>query len=120
MEERRKYKRLDLEGELIMKSMSGAEEESTAVAISVLNCSRAGMGFQSDCQLVMGDNYEANLTIWTKEVLHVFIKIVRGTMLENGYEYGAIFVGMPEYDRQRISVYETVQDTIHEMAEEGK
>ena len=117
MEERRKYKRLDLEGELIMKSMTDNKEDSTPVSISVLNCSRAGMGFQSDCQLVMGDNYEANLTIWTKEVLHVFIKIVRGTMLEDSYEYGAIFIGMPEYDRQRISVYETVQETLSESEE---
>lgn len=113
MDERRKDKRLDLEGELIMKSMyGGGDGEAEAVAISIMNCSKAGMGFMSDVQLVMGDNYEANITIWTKEVLHVFIKIVRGTMLENGYEYGAIFIGMPEYDRQRISVYETVQETL--------
>ena len=114
MEERRKYKRLDLDGELIMSPI-GSTDEPEAVAISVINCSRAGMGFQSDLQLIMGDNYECNLTIWTKEVLHVFIKIVRGTALEDSYEYGAIFIGMPEYDRQRISVYETVQDTLEEM-----
>ncbi len=115
MEERRKEKRLDLKGELLMKSIANADDGVDTVAISVLNCSKAGIGFQADCQLVMGDNYEANLTIWTKEVIHVFIKIVRGTMLENGYEYGAIFIGMPEYDRQRISVYEAVQDTLEEM-----
>ena len=114
MEERRKYKRLDLEGELLMRPMDNSGEV-TPVAISIVDCSRGGMGFQSDQQLVMGDNYEANLTIWTKEVLHVFIKIVRGTMLEDSYYYGAIFIGMPEYDRQRISVYETVQETLEEM-----
>ncbi len=114
MEERRKYKRLDLEGEIMMKSIDLGKDETEPVKINILNCSRAGMGFQSECQLVMGDNYEANLTIWTKEVIHVFIKIVRGTMLEEGFEYGAIFIGMPEYDRQRISVYETVQDTLKE------
>ena len=114
MEERRKYKRLDLDGELIMNPI-GSTDEPEAVAISVINASRAGMGFQSDLQLTMGDNYECNLTIWTKEVLHVFIKIVRGTALEDSYEYGAIFIGMPEYDRQRISVYETVQETLGEL-----
>ncbi len=114
MEERRKEKRLDLEGELIMKSLTEENGGSETVKINILNCSKSGMGFLSEAQLIMGDNYEANLTIWTKEVLHVFIKIVRGTMLEDGYEYGAIFIGMPEYDLQRISVYETVQDTLTE------
>ena len=114
MEERRKYRRLDLEGELLMKPMDGSEEV-TPVAISIIDCSRGGMGFQSDQKLVMGDNYEVNLTIWTKEVLHVFIKIVRGMLMEDSYSYGAIFIGMPEYDRQRIAVYETVQETLGEI-----
>ena len=114
MEERRKYRRLDLEGELLMKPID-ENGDVTPVAISIIDCSRGGMGFQSDQQLVMGDNYEANLTIWTKEVIHVFIKIVRGTMMEDSYSYGAIFVGMPEYDRQRIAVYETVQETLGEL-----
>ena len=47
MEERRKYKRLDLDGELIMKPI-GLDAKPEAVAISVINASRAGMGFQSD------------------------------------------------------------------------
>ncbi|MBE5858838.1 MAG: PilZ domain-containing protein [Butyrivibrio sp.] len=111
MEERRKYRRLDLEGELLMKPMA-SDDEVTPIPISIVDCSRGGMGFQSDQQLIMGDNYEANLTIWTKEVIHVFIKIVRGTMLDDSYSYGAIFIGMPEYDRQRIAVYETVQETL--------
>ncbi len=115
MDERRKYKRLELTGELIMEPIGSNSGNPETVSISILNCSRAGMGFLSDVQLVMGDNYEANLTIWTKEVLHVFIKIVRGTMLENGFEYGAIFIGMPDYDLQRIAVYETVQETLEEI-----
>ena len=36
-------------------------------------------------------------------------------MLENGFEYGAIFIGMPDYDLQRIAVYETVQETLEEI-----
>ena len=118
MEERRKYRRLDLEGELFMNPIVAEGEDKEPVPISVFNCSRGGIGFRAQCQLVIGDNYEANLIIWTKEVIHVFLKIVRGMMLEDSYEYGAIFIGMPEFDRQRISVYETVQDTIAEMGEE--
>ena len=115
MEERRKNRRLDLGGEIMLKPIAFKDQEAESVMISVFDCSTAGIGFHADCQLLMGENYEANLTIWTKEVIHVFIKIVRGTMLENGYEYGAIFIGMPEYDRQRIAVYETVQDTLESV-----
>ena len=117
MEERRKSKRLELGGEIMLKPIASKDQEEEAVTIHVYDCSRAGLGFHADCQLLMGEIYEANLTIWTKEVIHVFLKIVRGKALEDGYEYGAIFIGMPEYDLQRIEVYETVQDTLEELNE---
>ena len=100
MEERRKHKRLDLTGELIVNQLD------------IHDCSRDGIGFNTDNQLLIGDNYEANLTIWTKEVLHVFIQIVRAAKLEDTYNYGAIFIGMPDADKMRIEVYETVKDTL--------
>lgn len=109
MEERRKSKRLELLGKLIIKPLSGASQPES-VTIEIVNCSRHGLGFDCDRQLTLGDNYEAYLTIWTKEVLHVFIQIVRGEKSDVGFNYGSIFIGMPEAERQRISVYETVED----------
>jgi hypothetical protein len=58
----------------------------------------------------MGAVYEAYLTIWTKEVIHAFIEIVRIEKIENGYNYGGLFIGMPECDLQRIDVYNIVSD----------
>lgn len=109
MQERRKSKRLALEGKLIIKPL-GKGDSPESVTIDIANCSRHGLGFDSDRQLTLGDNYEAYLTIWTKEVLHVFIQIVRGEKNDVGFNYGSIFIGMPEAERQRISVYETVED----------
>lgn len=58
----------------------------------------------------MGAVYEAYLTIWTKEVLHVFLEIVRVENKQNGrFEYGAIFIGMSEMDASRIETYGTIQ-----------
>ena len=60
-------------------------------------------------RLMIADIYEASLTIWTKETLVVFLQIVRSEKLEEGYKYGCIFIGMPDTDRKRIEVYETVE-----------
>ena len=110
MQERRKSKRLDLTGKLIIKPL-GQADSAESVTIDVADCSRHGLGFVTDKHLVMGDNYEAYLTIWTKEVLHVFIQIVRGEKKDDGtIAYGSTFIGMPDAERQRIAVYETVQE----------
>ncbi|MDC7294052.1 MULTISPECIES: PilZ domain-containing protein [unclassified Butyrivibrio] len=111
MEERRKNKRLELTGELILNQLGGNGEAKTA-RIDIHDCSRDGLGFNCSNQLVIGDNYEANLTIWTKEVLHVFVQIVRAVKLEDTFNYGGIFIGMPDADKMRIEVYETVKDTL--------
>ena len=107
MEERRKGRRLDLTGELIIKEVGGTEE---AVDIKITDASTEGLGFITDKQLTIGDNYDAHLTIWTKEVLHVFVQIVRAEKRDDGFHYGGMFIGMPEDVKMRIKVFETVED----------
>ncbi|MCR4902280.1 MAG: PilZ domain-containing protein [Butyrivibrio sp.] len=108
MEERRKSKRLGLTGELILNPLSGSNPET--ISIEITDASKSGLGFTTDKHLTIGDIYEANLTIWTKEVLHVFMQITRGSEIEGGFSYGAFFIGMPDADAQRITAYETVQE----------
>jgi hypothetical protein len=110
MEERRKNKRTDLQSKLIAKRLGNGEEQHE-VGVDVQNVSKTGIGFVSDELLNMGAVYEAYLTIWTKEVIHAFIEIVRIEKVEDGYEYGGLFIGMPECDLQRIEVYNIVNDT---------
>ena len=114
MEEKRKHKRLELSGELDLKQLGGGGEPMLA-QIEIHDCSRDGIGFTTDAQLTIGNNYEANLRLWTKEILHVFIQIVRASKEENGFRYGGIFIGMPEADMMRIDVYETVEDQLKEQ-----
>jgi len=109
MEERRKSKRLGLTGELLLSPICGTGSPE-AVSIEITDASKSGIGFTTDKHLTIGDNYEANLTIWTKEVLHVFLQITRASESENGYNYGAFFIGMPDSDAQRITAYETVRE----------
>ena len=108
MEERRKSRRTDLQSKLLVRRLdSGRQEE---IGVDVKNVSKTGIGFYCDEILDMGAVYEAYLTIWTKEVIHAFIEIVRIEKVVDTYEFGGLFIGMPEIDLQRIDVYNAVND----------
>lgn len=108
MEERRKSKRTDLTSKVLVKRLDKSAQEE--IGVEVMNVSKTGIGFYCDELLDMGAVYEAYLTIWTKEVIHAFIEIVRIEKNVDTYEYGGLFIGMPEVDLQRIEVYNTVTD----------
>lgn len=109
MEERRKDKRTELPTNVIIKKMVGNSKE---VEIEVIDLSKSGLGFVCKEKLEIGEVYESFLTIWTKEVIHAFLQIVRIEMQEGmeSYLYGASFVGLPELDASRIGVYQTIND----------
>lgn len=107
MEERRRSQRMELKSKLVAKRLDS--DESRELEIDITDVSKTGVGFGCSEALTIGAVYEAFLTIWTKEVIHAFIEIVRIVKKEEGgYQYGGIFVGMPEIDAHRIEVYETV------------
>ena len=114
MEDRRRSKRLELTGEILIKELGTSAVESCDIHIS--DCSSAGIGFTTDKQLTIGDIYEANLTIWTRETLPVFIQIVRADKTDDTYRYGGSFIGMPEDVKKRIDVYELVEDEKAKLA----
>lgn len=109
-EERRKNKRTNMPSELTIRKL-GANTRSNEVAIKVLDVSKTGIGFTCDEVLQIGEVYESFMPIWTKEVLHAFMQIVRIELTGDAYTYGALFIGMPEIDLARIEVYQTVNDT---------
>lgn len=99
MEERRRSKKNDLKSKLLVKRAdSGRQEE---VGVEVRNVSKTGIGFYCDEILDIGAVYEAYLTIWDREVIHAFIEIVRIEKVVDTYEYGGLFIGMPEIGLQR-------------------
>lgn len=109
MEERRKSKRSELQSRLIIKRLDEAEQEE--VAIEIVDVSKGGVGFLCEEVLTIGAVYESFMTIWTKEVLHAFLQIVRIEMKEQGnFFYGATFIGMPEVDASRIEVYQAFNE----------
>ena len=117
MDDRRKSKRTKLVSRLIVKRLDS--RDGGEVEIDIIDVSKDGVGFTAACDLKIGAVYEGFLTIWTHEVIHAFLQIVRIELLEDGdenkkYGYGARFVGMPEMEANRIEVYQTVEETIHE------
>ena len=108
MDERRKTKRSSLSSRLVIKRLDGGEVEE--VSIEVIDVSKTGIGFTSTAALSISAVYEGYLTIWTKEVLHAFIEVVRIEKKDDIYEYGAIFIGMPEMESSRIEVYQSFNE----------
>ena len=108
MDEKRKAKRTELTSRLIIKPLTGQTSE---VEIDVVNLSKSGVGFVCSEKLEIGAVYEGFMTIWTKEVIHCFIEIVRIEKKDEAvFDYGAIFIGMPDLEIQRIEVYQAFND----------
>lgn len=100
---------MELNSRLLLKNLRNSAEEE--VAIEVTDVSKTGIGFLCGVPLTIGTVYEAYLTIWMKEVVHAFLEIVRIERIgEDQYNYGAIFIGMPESELQRISVHDTMKN----------
>ena len=106
MEERRRSRRTELDSKLLIKRLDGNSHDE--IAIHIQDVSRSGVGFFCKEALNIGAVYESYLTIWTKEVLHAFMQIVRIELKGDEYHYGAVFVGMPEMEAARIEVYQMV------------
>ena len=111
MEEKRHSKRTELASRLLLKRIYGGEG-ADEVDINVTDVSKSGIGFMCDSPLEIGAVYESFLTIWTKEVLHAFLQIVRIEMVGEAYLYGTSFVGLPEMEASRIETYQTMQEEL--------
>lgn len=107
-EERRKDKRTQMRSQIVIKQLDGSG--SKEAEINIEDVSKSGIGFMCPEMLQIGEVYEAYLTIWTQEIIHAFLQIVRIELRPDGYSYGGVFIGMPEMDSARIETYQTVSD----------
>ncbi len=111
MEEKRKHKRLDLDVSIQLERLD--EEGVTTlkyVHVNVTDISRSGVGFKAAQRLETGSYYDTKIQIWTKEVVDAVIEIVRVDEREDGYHYGAVFIGMTDTDALKIDIYQIFND----------
>lgn len=107
MEERRRSKRLELDVSVQLERLdSDGVTTLKFVHVNVVDISKTGMGFTSSQKLDAGTYYDVKLQIWTKEVIDAVIEIVRLEEIDDGYRYGAVFIGMTETDALKIEIYQ--------------
>ena len=104
MQEKRKNRRFVLEAELSMERIDGTKKKF--VPITVTDVSKTGMGFMCDEILEMNSVYKIKLKIWTGDTIDTLVNIIRFDNSGDDYVYGCIFVGMPDNDASKISIYE--------------
>ena len=107
MDERRKSKRIELDAKLYVNRLD--KQEAKEISIDVYDISTHGIGFNCPDALTIGAVYDADLTLWNKDVIHTFIEIVRILKCDSYFQYGGIFIGMPEMDLKRIEIYDTIE-----------
>ena len=111
LEERRKYKRLDLDVRIQLQCLSEGEITTEKyLHVDVVNASEGGIAFKTKHELKVGTCYDTKLIIWTKEEISTIIKIVRMTEKDDCYEYGCIFVGMTGSDALKFQIYQMLHD----------
>lgn len=115
-EEKRKSRRIDLESHIVIKRIDNGIEDY--VKIGIQDLSRTGVGFFSNEDLELDAVYESHITIWTKEVIHVLLKIARKLERDGGYLYGATFMGLSEVDAFRIEVYDAMDRELSKEEED--
>ena len=108
MDEKRNSRRLELDVTVELERIDDSEGITTLklVHVDITDLSKSGIGFVSKAKLALGSYYNTKLQIWTKESIEAVIEIVRCDETEEGYHYGAKFVGMIESDALKIDIYQ--------------
>lgn len=112
MEEKRRKKRSDLEATTTLKLVSKADQgQDPEISVEITDVSENGVGFLSEKELLIGDCYMGKITLWTKQTVDTFLKIVRVNQTEDGlYNCGSIFFGMEDRESMRIKIYQMLED----------
>ncbi|MBR1572062.1 MAG: PilZ domain-containing protein [Lachnospiraceae bacterium] len=109
MDEMRKSKRTDLDAKIQLKLLKHGEEQ--LVDAEITNVSRGGVGFRTKDLLQLGECYQTQITLWTKEKVDTVIRIIRAEVNEDGsFIFGGTFVGMENPDTLRILIYQMLND----------
>ena len=109
MHDRRRSTRMDLQVTLLLREV-GKSASQGVINVEVFDISQGGIGFNCDFALSTGTTYEADIHIWTGDIIHAFVEVIRCMKSDDGrFKCGGVFIGMPEADWCRIRVYETYQ-----------
>lgn len=102
----RKYKRHKLSIESHIRSINHKEENNLKRAkIKVYDISLGGIGFKSNVKLTKKYFYRLKLKLWGTTELNTIIEIVRSENDDINFDYGAVFIGLSDYEKWLINSY---------------
>lgn len=112
MDEKRNSRRLDLDVTVELERIDDTQGVTTLklVHVDITDLSKSGIGFVAKAKMDLGSFYNTKLQIWTKEVIEAVVEIVRCEEIEDGFLYGAIFIGMLDTDAMKIDIYQIFSD----------
>ena len=88
--------------------------QSRRTDVDVINISKGGIAFKSDCKFELNTYYLTVITLDNKERIEAVVEIIRMENLgEAETTYGCRFVGISEEDQFRIEVYQLVYESNH-------
>lgn len=112
MDEKRRRRRSELEDRFVLKLVSKPDKgQDPEIEIAVNDVSETGVGFRCEKELFEGDCYMGKITLWTKQTIDIFVKVVRCQKREDGeYDCGSIFVGLEDRESMRIKIYQMLEE----------
>ena len=114
MEEKRKHKRLDLDVRIELERVDSEDGVTTLkyVHVDTTDISRSGIGFYCKHRLEVDTKYNAQIQIWTKEIVETVVQIVRREDVnQDGLcKYGGILTEMTDKDALKIDIYQIFKD----------
>lgn len=108
MEEKRHYKRTDLNTKVSLQILGENGQDPHHIEAELTDISTDGIGFKSNHALMIGVILKGRISLWTKETVDVILKVVRASQNETdmSFTYGCIFVGLQENESLRIKIYQ--------------
>ncbi len=105
--EKRSENRTGLKSKAILKIIQMENGRNLPpIEVEITDISPAGIGFKTEHQLMIGEMFQGEISLWTKQKMEVVIKIVRSALEKEGYSYGSLFVGAQCNDSNRIKIYQ--------------
>jgi hypothetical protein len=107
MQEKRRDRRMSLEAAIELERLDKQELTTLKlINVNVTDMSGSGMGFRSSQPLDIHAMYDTTIQIWTRDVIHAVIRVVRCEKISEGvYQCGATFVGLGRADALKITIY---------------
>lgn len=106
--ERRKYERLPVDCKLKISKLYKQNIERVELIdadINVIDISKGGIGFRSRSVIPVGCYFDATIGLDEKEYFRSVVKVVRCVEDDEGFFYGAEFVGLAGFLAHKVEIY---------------